>query len=387
MIKIKEPQLIFALLEISPPKDAPELPTPPLNVCLLLDHSTSMKGARMDMVKTTAIEIIRHIRPQDILSIISFGDHANTILPAGSQKNFQEVERTIHMMKAAGGTEIFSGLQAGFQEVKRNASASYINHILLLTDGRTYGDEEKCFSLAAEASASGIGISGMGIGIEWNDTFLDRLATITGGDTTFIEKASDIRQYLEDKFRRLSKIYADNLNFIFSKDECVTINYAFRIRPEASPIPCETDTFRLGSIPNDGSLKILFELMVRDISDDIDEVTLAEGRVKMDIPTMPEPAFTRRIVIARPVQLSANHEQTPAEIISALSQVTLYRMQEKAQTDIDKGNINEAVTRLQNLATHLLSQGENELARKVLIEAQNVNNTRMLSEGGKKSIK
>lgn len=387
LIKIKEPQLIFAMLEISPPKLASDLPAPPLNVCLLLDHSTSMKGSRMDMVKTTAIEIIRHIRPQDILSIISFGDHANIILPAGARKNIQEVEHTIQMMQAAGGTEIFSGLEAGFREVKRNASANYINHILLLTDGRTYGDEEKCISLAVEASSMGIGISGMGIGTEWNDAFLDKLSTITGGDTTYIEKANDIRQYLEDKFRRLSKIYADNLHFMFSKDECVKINYAFRIQPEASPLTFEAGTLRLGSIPIDGSLKILFELMVSDIAENIDEVTLAEGRVKMDIPTMPEPAFTRRIVIARPVQLSTNHEQTPAEIISALSQVTLYRMHEKAQNDIEKGNIDEAVTRLQNLATHLLSQGENDLARKVLIEAQNVSSTRMLSEEGKKSIK
>jgi Ca-activated chloride channel family protein len=387
LIKIKEPQLIFALLEIAPPQDADSVPAPPINVSLLLDHSTSMKGSRMDIVKTAAIEIIREIRPEDILSIISFGDHANVILPAGARRDMREVEHTIQMLQAGGGTEIFSGLDAGFKEVHRNASARFINHILLLTDGRTYGDEEKCLALANEAAQMGIGISGLGIGTEWNDKFLDQLAAITGGDTTYIENSGDIKRYLDDKFRRLSNIYADNLRFAFTKDDGVKINYAFRIQPEAAPLTIENDELRLGAIHIQQPSKVLFEMMVSSVPEDADEVTLAEGRMTMEIPSSAEPKLTRRIVLARPVQISAISEQTPPEIISALSQVTLYRMHEKAQHDVEKGNIEEAVQRLQNLATHLLAQGENDLARTVLIEAQNVRRTRMLSEGGNKKIK
>jgi Ca-activated chloride channel family protein len=387
LLNIKEPQLVFTLLELSAPAEAESKPAPPLNVCMLLDHSTSMKGARMDMVKSTAIEIIRQIRPQDILSIISFGDHAETILPAGARTDMRQIEHMIQMMQASGGTEIFSGLSAGFQEVRRNSSSRYINHMLLLTDGRTYGDEEKCVALAQEAAGLGIGISGLGIGTEWNDAFLDKMAAITGGDTTYIERSSDIKRFLEEKFRRLSKIYADNLQFKFTKDDGVKINYAFRVHPEASPLAEEDGGFRLGNIPINEPMKILFEMMVSAIAEDAEDVTLAEGRLIMDIPTSSEPRLSRRITLSRPISLSAKQEQSPTEIINALSQVTLYRMQEKAQVDVDKGFIDEAVTRLQNLATHLLAQGENELARTVLIEAQNVSRTRTISAEGGKRIK
>ncbi len=387
LIKIKEPQLVFALLELTPPQNASEAITPPLNVSILLDHSTSMKGSRMDMVKTTAIEIIRQIRPQDILSIISFGDHADVILPAGARSNMSQIEHTIQMMQAAGGTEIFSGLSAGFQEVKRNASARYINHILLLTDGRTYGDEEKCIALAQDAAGRGIGISGLGIGTEWNDVFLDNLASITGGDTTYIERSSDIKEFLEDKFRRLARIYADNLTFDFQKDENVKINYAFRIEPEAAPLDSQNGKMKMGNIPTNQSLRVLFEMMVSSVADDSDEIVLAQGRVSMDMPGAAVANHSRYITISRPVTLSNQHEQTPADIISALSQVTLYRMQEKAKNDVGDGLIDEAVQRLQNLATHLLAQGESELARTVLIEAQNVSRTRTISAEGSKKIK
>lgn len=387
LIKIQEPQLVFALLELSAPENAAELHSPPLNVCILLDHSTSMKGSRMDMVKTTAIEIIRQIRPQDVLSIISFGDHADVILPAGSRSDMKQIEHTIQMIQASGGTEIYTGLSAGFQEVKRNASPKYINHILLLTDGRTYGDEEKCVALAQEAGGRGIGISGLGIGTEWNDAFLDKLASITGGDTSYIERASDIKVFLEEKFRRLSRIYADNISYEFQKDENVRINYAFRIQPEAAPLDSQNGSMKMGNIPTDQSLRILFEMMVSSVPDDAEEVILAQGRVNMDMPGSSVANHSRYITLSRPVTISNQHEQTPTDIISALSQVTLYRMQEKAKVDLSDGLIDEAVQRLQNLATHLLAQGENELARTVLIEAQNVSRTRMISAEGSKRIK
>jgi Ca-activated chloride channel homolog len=387
ILNIKEPQIIFALLNLSPPENAADTPPPPLNVCILLDHSTSMKGARMDMVKSSAIEIIRQIRPQDILSIVSFGDHADVLLPAGSRRDLRQVEHNIQMMQAAGGTEIYSGLSTGFHEVKRNASSRHVNHILLLTDGRTYGDEDKCFALAQEAIRFGVGISGLGIGDEWNDQFLDRLTTVTGGDTTYIEKNADIKKFMEEKFHRLSKIYADNVVFQFTKDEQVKFNYAFRIQPEAAPLEENDGVIRLGNIPNNQPLKILFEIMVSSITQEMEEITLGEGRVTMDIPTIPQPQISKKIFLARQVTLGNTQEKTPQEIISALSQVTLYRMQEKTQKDLEAGNTDDAILRLQNLATHLLEQGATELARTVLIEAQNVSKTKMISAEGTKRIK
>ena len=51
LVRLSESQLIYALLEWKPRQSENELNTPPLNVCLVLDRSTSMKGEKMDMVK------------------------------------------------------------------------------------------------------------------------------------------------------------------------------------------------------------------------------------------------------------------------------------------------------------------------------------------------
>lgn len=387
LVRLPEKQLLFALLELSAPEETSESVIPPLNVCMVLDRSTSMKGERMDIVKTTAIEIMRQMRPEDIFSIVAFGDRASVIVPAGQRMNQSQVEMDISMLQTGGGTEIYQGLLAGFEQVRRNASARYISHILLITDGRTYGDEEQCLSLAREATTRGIGISGLGIGTNWNDAFLDKLAALTGGDTTFIEKSFDIKYFLEEKYSRLSNIYADNVKFSYANMDGVRFNYAFRVQPEAAPLEVNESEILFGGIPRQEPMKVLFEMEIENPPAEQDLAILTTGRISADIPSHNQAGYTRRVLFERQVVNNSQREPTPMEIVKALSQITLYRMQEKAQADVKEGKIDEAAQRLQNLATHLLAQGQEELARTVMVEAENISRTRSISSEGAKRIK
>ena len=72
MVHLDEPQMLYLIVELEAPVEARRTPAPPLNVCLVLDRSTSMKGEKMDVVKSTANQILRNLRPQDILSVVTF---------------------------------------------------------------------------------------------------------------------------------------------------------------------------------------------------------------------------------------------------------------------------------------------------------------------------
>jgi Ca-activated chloride channel homolog len=73
--------------------------------------------------------------------------------------------------------------------------------------------------------------------------------------------------------------------------------------------------------------------------------------------------------------------------LSALSRLTLYRMQERARIEADAGNYDEASLHLHNLATHLLSQGEQQLAKTALLEADQLQRMHTWSANGTKEIK
>ncbi|MGE5072076.1 MAG: DnaJ domain-containing protein, partial [Anaerolineae bacterium] len=147
LVHITEPQLIYVLLELEQRRAGEKPPSPPLNLCLLLDRSTSMGGEKLDLAKAAAMEIIRDLRPDDIFSVVAFADRPEVLLPASFQSDRSRLSGRIQSLHAGGGTEMFQGLSAGVEEIRRAADGERINHLLLITDGHTYGDEQNCLAL------------------------------------------------------------------------------------------------------------------------------------------------------------------------------------------------------------------------------------------------
>src|SRR5512147_1696158 len=76
LVQLDEPQMLYIILDLEAPAEARATPSPPLNVCLVLDRSTSMQGEKMDMLKSTAVQVLRNLRSQDIFSVVTFSDRA-----------------------------------------------------------------------------------------------------------------------------------------------------------------------------------------------------------------------------------------------------------------------------------------------------------------------
>jgi Ca-activated chloride channel family protein len=383
---LEEQQLIYVLLEFSPAAKYSLSPNPPLNVCLVLDRSTSMQGVRMDTVKTAAIELIRQLRPEDRLSIVTFSDRAEVLLPAGKRMNRTLIESQIQMIRASGGTEIFQGLQAGFEEVNLNSTRSLINHIILITDGRTYGDEDLCLQLADNAASHGVRITGLGIGTEWNDVFLDELTGRTGGTSLYISRASDIRSFLQEKFTSLKQIFAERVNLNLTLSPEVKLTSIFRLQPE-SAVLASNFPIRLGSIPKPSKLSILLEMVIPPISSANKRFAIATGEISFILPFEPTQQHKTSIQLSRLTSAEVSTDLPPRPIFQALSQITLFRMQERARQEVSEGKVQDASLRLQRLATQLLSLGEIELAQTAIVEAERIQQTHMLSAEGEKRIK
>jgi Ca-activated chloride channel family protein len=345
-----------------------------------------MQGEKMDILKATAIQLLRSLRPQDVLSIVAFSDRAEVIVPASISLDKKKQEGRIQMMQTSGATEIYHGLEAGMREIRRTLDPSRVNHIILLTDGHTYGDEQACLQLAEEAAAQNVGITGMGVGHEWNDIFLDALASKTGGSSAYISNPKDIERLLIDKFKALVSTYADEVILDFKEQPGIRFNYAFRLQPEGGTVALQAP-LHLGPILRDTPLHVLLEVVVGAEALSGNEVTLIDGSLKTSVNANPMPLPPIRLKLTREIQPNPSADPPPTRILSALSRLTLYRMQERAQTAVDAGQIDVAVRHLQNLATHLLSQGEHSLAKTALFEADNLERMHSFSASGSKDIK
>jgi len=387
LVRLEEAQMLYIILDLQAPIESRRAPSPPLNVCIVLDRSTSMKGEKMDVLKATAIQILRNLREQDILSVVAFSDRAEVIIPAAYHQDRSRLEARIQMIQPSGGTEIFQGLNAGAKEIMRSRDSKRVNHIILLTDGQTYGDEQKCLELASNLVEQNVGISAMGIGIEWNDIFLDVLATRTGGSSAYVAEPQDIKKLLLEKFSVLAQIYAEDVLLKTEELEGVNLSYAFRLQPNPAPIMMDGSNLHLGHILQDTSTRVIFEYLIHPTAVKSEISTILDGMLKVSISSRPLPVPPFRLHLQRAVSDNPENVMPPAEIVKALSRLMLYRMQERARTEIEKGDLEAGTRQLQLLAANMLSQGERSLAQTIMLEVEHIQKREGLSEEGSKRIK
>jgi Ca-activated chloride channel family protein len=386
--RLSEPQLVYVLTELNlKPDTGLMVKSTPLNISMVVDCSTSMQGVRLDAVKLTTIDLLRKLQPNDIFSLVKFNDFAEQLIPPGSMVDLKSSEMKVQVLQAGGGTEIFKGLDMGFSQVNQYLSHKRINHILLITDGRTYGDEVYCEQLADQCSALGIGISAIGIGSEWNDKFLDHITSKTGGICKFISETGEIRNSILEEIARLGSNLTEQLIFSFQLPQSVSLSSIFRLQPDASPLDL-VSPLNLGTMPRQGAMSVLFEFVIKDIPTDLTQLNIAKGYLNFEIPRHTRKTrYVNRVIFDRQVTSDQIKSMPPAGILNAITLLSLYHMQERATEQMSKGDSAAAARYMENMATHLLQKGEHVLAQSVLTEVANIRNNQSFSEEGEKRIK
>lgn len=386
---LPEPQVIYLLAEVHPDpqaQDQRQKRVSSLNLTLVLDHSNSMSGTRLEKVKVAAHQIIDNLSPDDILSVVTFNDRANTIIPATRVSDKPGLKAKISMIVAAGGTEIFQGLEAGVNQNRAFKGPKLVNHVILLTDGHTFGDQDRCLQLAQDAAKEGISISAMGLGHDWNDEFLDQIASKTGGTSSYISTASAVVRFLNDHVRQLSNAFAERVRLSVAPDPDVQLELAFKLAPHPQPLEVSEGYIPLGSLQASRPISILLQFqMPANMPPGFRSVArlMAVG----DILDNTHQSFQTLSDLSIESATTTQSEDPPSAILDALSKLTLYRLQERAQQALEKGDVVEATRRLENLATRLLDMGQEELAGQVRLEASRVAHTGTLSDKGHKTIK
>jgi len=382
---LEEPHLVYVLVELVSTVDIDRGNLPPCHVCVVLDRSTSMQGPRMDMVKSSALVLLQQLRAQDLLSVVVFSDRAEVLIPPTRASSLSKSDHRISLLQTGGGTEILQGLTLGVDQL-RFTDSSHIRHLVLLTDGHTYGDDEGCVRLAKDAAEDGISINVLGIGNEWNDTLMDQIAGLSGGNALLVATPRDLDNFMMQKLAELESIYARGLRFEFESSPQVNLRYAFRLSPNIGPLETASPIL-LGDIQHRRSISFLLEFMMPPLLQETEALSLAKGQIWMDIPGRTNPRTRILLDLSRPVKHNPEVETPPAAIIEAMAKLTLYRLQEKVRLEVGQGQIDKATKHMHYLATHLLSQGDRELAHTVLIEAEHIQQSRRFSSEGEKRIK
>ena len=340
----------------------------PLNLCLVVDRSTSMEGARLNLVKAAAHEIVDGMHEDDALAVVVFSDRAEVVLPSEVGVNRVIAKAKLSSIWAGGGTEILRGMRAGLAELQKHHDPRVISHMILLTDGQTYGDEEHCIAEARRAGARRIGITAMGIGEDWNDALLDEIAARSGGVSAYVASPGKVHSLLEQRVRSLGTVFAQGMMLLVRCPQDVRLESAHRVSPHLQHLLVTDGLIDLGGLQGDAPVVVVLELAIRRRT--VGEHRIAQLELTADIPARGlSGQKLKRDITCMFKENELPPEPVPIDIVNALHKVTLCHMQEQTWAALESGDFGTAARKLEMVATRLLDLGEAQLARSAMLEA------------------
>lgn len=376
-------QMAYLLADIAP-GEGTQGQRLPINLVLVVDRSTSMRGRRLEYLKAAAHQIVDDLADQDALGIVTFSDRAEVVVPSQRLANRARIHNHISSIWTSGGTEILQGMQAGLEEVRRFHSQGALSHLLLLTDGQTYGDEEGCRTASRRARMEHITISTLGLGEDWNDELLEEMAQLAGGTCSYVAHPRQLRHVLNDYVRGLSGVVARDLNLTVRLHERARLTDAFRYASSIDRLAFDQGEIKLGILQSGSRVRVLLEFVVTAVEQGKRRLAQLELRGRG-----PRSDRWDRLLFDYDVVFSENPEPAPVPtgIVNAMNRINLFRMQESAWEALEAGQGAHARQQLEAVATRLLDLGEEELAQIALLEAGRLTQGGQASKKGQKTIR
>jgi len=192
----------------------------PLNLIAVIDKSGSMSGQPLELVKASLREVVeRHLRPDDRLGIVLYGDRSHVHLPSTSLKSHDEIVAAIESIQSAGSTAMEDGLRVGFQlarESKKSFSQG-TTRVMLFTDERPNvgaTDADSFMGMAQTASEQGIGMTTIGVGVQFGAELATKIAGVRGGNLYFFSDLDKMQKKFDEEFDTLVTELAYDLDMV-----------------------------------------------------------------------------------------------------------------------------------------------------------------------------
>ena len=189
------------------------------DLIFVVDVSGSMSGNRIKMVKETLNYIVDITNENDGIALITF--HSSASLRQGltrmTKANKNSLRTQINNLRASGGTNIYSGLTLGLQQVTQSyANGDRVCSIILLSDGIDgKRNADKNFESLIKNGAKKNYIfttHSFGYGTSHDAVLMSSISKVRDGGYFFIKEITEVKAAFIKIYGTLSTIVDNNLH-------------------------------------------------------------------------------------------------------------------------------------------------------------------------------
>jgi len=315
---------------------------PTRQIALCIDSSGSMAGDEIDRARSGAEWVFGLLEDDDYVSIVDFDDEAEIFLEAtrwGDISRQDAVDR-VQDIRAGGGTDMYSGLQAAADTLKQlPEDADTVRRILLLSDGKDNTHDPPEFeTLAREIDSAGIRIKSAGIGEDYRGETIRKLGSVARGDWTHLQASGDIEAFFGDAVEEASSVVAPDAELELDVADGVEVSDVYRSLPQTQEARPEwaanTATIKLPDLLDRETQRVV--LKIHAPPRPLGEVRLANVTLRAAGQTA-----------AGPITVEYTDDE---ELLSQHNEeVDVDHRQTVIQTELGRGNVAEAQTQIEQM--------------------------------------
>ncbi|MFD3590604.1 von Willebrand factor type A domain-containing protein [Streptomyces sp. NPDC058683] len=165
---------------------------PPAALTFVIDVSGSMdEPGRLDLAKKSLDTMTDRLRDDDSVAIVAFSEHAETVLPMTRLAGHRgEIHDAVDGLAALYSTNLGEGVEAGYATAVEGLRKDATNRVVLISDALANDGETDPDAILERIDSDrreyGITLFGVGVGSDYGDALMERLADKGDGHTTYV---------------------------------------------------------------------------------------------------------------------------------------------------------------------------------------------------------
>ncbi len=189
----------------------------PVNLVAVVDKSGSMNGQPLALVRHGLQSLVGEMRAGDQLSIVLYGDRSHVYVAPTliSSSSKAQLVAQIQRIVSRGSTNMEEGLAVGYELAMQTAPKfSGTTRLVLFTDERPNVGATNAASfigMAKTASLQGVGLTTIGVGVQFDAELATKVASTRGGNLFFVSDSEQAGRLFGDELDMMVSELAHDL--------------------------------------------------------------------------------------------------------------------------------------------------------------------------------
>ncbi|MER6284091.1 vWA domain-containing protein [Streptomyces sviceus] len=165
---------------------------PPAALTFVIDISGSMaEPGRLDLAQQSLDTMTERLRDDDSVALVTFSDQAETVLPMTRLGDHRDrIHEAIDSLKPTYSTNLGAGVETGYETAVEGLREGATNRVVLISDALANDGETDPDAILDRIDTArrehGITLFGVGVGSDYGDALMERLADKGDGHTVYV---------------------------------------------------------------------------------------------------------------------------------------------------------------------------------------------------------